>query len=103
MDGVLFDMTPDVTGSADLGDVFQVEVTVDLPHIETATNITMEIFAIDPTLGLGGFTLCNVQEVSPKGENVDDVQAIETYERKEGYPSVVSLCHYSLIHFPLIL
>ena len=95
MDGVLFDMTPDVTGSADLGDVFQVEVTVDLPHIETATNITMEIFAIDPSLGLGGFTLCNVQEVSPKGENVGDVQAIISKERKEGFPSVVSLSQNS--------
>ena len=81
-------MTPDVTGSADLGDVFQVEVTVDLPYVETATDITMEIFAIDPTLGLGGFTLCNVQEVS-KGANVDPIEAVQTYERKEGYPSVV--------------
>jgi hypothetical protein len=96
MDGVLFDMTPDHTGSADLGEVFQVEVTVDLPHVETATNITMEIFAIDPTLGLGGFTLCNFQEVSPKGANVEDVTATVTSERKEGFPSVVRLYKYPL-------
>ena len=64
MDGVLFEMAPDNSGSADLGDIFSVDVTVDLPHVASATDITMEIFAIDPTQGLGGFTFCNVREVS---------------------------------------
>ena len=46
-------MAPDSSGSADLGDVFSVTVTVDLPQVTAATDITMEIFAIDPTSGLG--------------------------------------------------
>ena len=90
MDGVLFDMTPDNTGTADFGDIFTVEVTVDLPHVATVTDITMEIFAIDPTQGLGGFTICNVEEVS-KGANVADVTPSLSYDKKENYPSVVSI------------
>ncbi len=38
-------------GQADIGDSFTYKVVVDLPHISSATDITMEIFAIDPTTG----------------------------------------------------
>ena len=55
-------MAPDSSGSADLGDVFSVTVTVDLPQVTAATDITMEIFAIDPTSGLGTIQILRNQD-----------------------------------------
>ena len=56
MNDVVFTMTETASqslgsGNADIGDSFTYNVVVDLPHLSEATDITMEIFAIDPTTG----------------------------------------------------
>ena len=84
----------DHAGNSDLGDVFNFEVTVDLPHISEATNIKMEIFALDPTVGIGGFTLCNVQEIS-LGSNISPTDdPTYSYNQKEGYDGVVIISSF---------
>ena len=83
-----------LTTEADLGNLFSYEVTVDLPHITEATDIKMEIFAIDPVTGLGGFFICDPRvTMVGDGVNVEDgtnkTAPPRTLERKESYPSIV--------------
>lgn len=93
MDDVLFNMT-DNTGAADIGDIFSFQVVVDLPKLPESTNITMEIFAINPVSGIGGFTLCDVTEVG-KGTNVQPSDAAKiNYEHKETHPTVVKITFF---------
>ena len=82
----------DHTGNSDVGDVFAFDVTVDLPHISEATDIKMEIFALDPNVGIAGFTLCNVQPTSFGGNISPDMSANPpkiTTNTKEGFDGVV--------------
>lgn len=83
----------DHTGLGDLGDSFDFQVTVDLPLISEATTIKMEIFAIDPTTGLGGFTICSASEkIASRGSNVPAVAVVPepqaTFDRNSEHPNV---------------
>lgn len=95
MDLVVLNMT-EVTsnaadGVADIGDTFQFEVTVDLPYISTATDVTMEIFGFDPLTGVGGFVICGASQKT-QGSNVV-FESGPTYEniRKLDFDNVASI------------
>ena len=84
------------TEEADFGNVFTFEVTVDLPHITDATDIKMEIFAIEPISGIGGFFICDPRVKSAgDGINVADgtnkTDPPRTLEQNPDYPSVVCI------------
>jgi hypothetical protein len=87
------------TGLADIGDSFTYKVTVDLPHIATATDLKMEIFAIDPVSGVGAFTICHtVQESLGTGITASGDPAI-TETIKSDYASVVSVLNIFFLIF----
>ena len=91
MDAVGYTMETAAAGFADAGAVFDFDVMVDLPHLSDATDITMEIFAIVPSSGIGGFTICSATEESRGGNVVASPDtAAASYDLKENYPSVVS-------------
>lgn len=97
MEDVIFSMTEIASqslggGNADIGDSFTYNVAVDLPDLSAeATDIKMEIFAIEPTTGIAGFSICQSTEmVSNRGDQVT-VSTGPIYKdvAKADFPTVV--------------
>ena len=89
------------TTTADLGNVFTFDVEVDLPHIETATDVKMEIFALDPVTGVGGFAFCE-PSIKSAGTGIESstedlTDPPRTLEKMIDHTSVVST--YTKIQF----
>ena len=77
----------------DYGDSFTFEAEIDIPGILALnkSDLTVELFALDPDQGVSGFHICQAH-VEFKGDNIQAIQTDPVYidQAKPGYPTYVS-------------